>query len=481
MATLINLSKSLLIACVLMHTVIAYSPKNVVYWGQESDGSEQALRNYCTGTFDVIVMAFVYNFPTDADTPGSAYPALNFAGHCSTSYNSANPNLLICPEIAADITYCQSQGVQILLSFGGAEGTYGFSSDTSATTFATTVWNMFLGGSSTIRPFGSAVLDGIDLDIESGSTNGYAAFITQLRSYFAGASKTYYISSAPQCPFPDALIGPGAGTAMQTAWFDYIWVQFYNNYCGLNAPSQYNFESWANWATETSVNPNVKIFIGAPAGPRAAGSGFVSSVVLQGYAVDAMAQYPTVYGGVMLWDTSNSDNNNNFGAAVAEFVHVIESAIPSTPSVSTPSTPVGSSTSTTGKKTSTSTSTTGKPSTSTSTTGKPSTSTSTTGKKTSTSTTGSSKTITTTGSSPATPVVISTPASPASAASPSSPASAASPSSPASSASATCVPGYMKCLTSETYSTCNRGAWGASQSCQVGLTCSASGDYIYCV
>jgi len=323
---------------------------------------------------------------------------------------------------------------------------------------------MFLGGSSTIRPFGAAVLDGVDLDIESGTTGGYAAFITTLRTYFAGASKTYYISSAPQCPFPDEFIGPGAGTAMQTAWFDYIWVQFYNNFCGLNSPSQFNFKTWANWATQSSVNPNVKIFIGAPAGPKAAGTGYVSSVALQAIAATAQATYPTVYGGVMLWDTSNSDNNNNFGSAVAEFVHIIESVIPSLPSlpvpVPVPAPSASTSTSTSGKKTSTSTSTststtTGrKTSTSTSTTGKSSTST--TGK--SSTSTGSKATTTTTGSTPSTPVV-STP----------------------SSASATCVPGYMKCLTSETYTTCNHGAWGASQSCSVGLGCSASGNYIYCL
>jgi len=425
MATFINLSKYLLIACFLLNTITAYTPKNVIYWGQESDGSEQALRNYCTSTYDVIVMGFVYNFPTSKT---SAYPGLNFAGHCSTALNKTNPNLLICPAIAADITYCQSQGVQILLSFGGAQGTYGFTSDSQASTFATMVWNMFLGGSSTIRPFGSAVLDGIDLDIEKGTTVGYAAFITQLRSYFTGTSKTYYISSAPQCLFPDAFIGPGAGTAMQTAWFDYIWVQFYNNNCKLGG-TKFNFNTWANWASQSSVNPNVKIFIGAPAGPKAADSGYVTALALSVIVAAARAAYPTVFGGVMLWDTSNSDNNNNFGAAVAEFFHTI---VPST--TGNPSTPVTTRPSSSSTAASISPSTTASISSST------------------TASIRSSTTVSsTTGSNLATR-----------------------------STDLTCISGHSKCLTSETYTTCDNGAWGASHSCDYGLTCSASGNSISC-
>jgi chitinase len=46
-----------------------------------------------------------------------------------------------------------------------------------------------LGGSSDTRPFGDAVLDGVDLDIEGGSTTGYAAFVKQLRTHMDNAGK----------------------------------------------------------------------------------------------------------------------------------------------------------------------------------------------------------------------------------------------------------------------------------------------------
>jgi hypothetical protein len=41
-------------------------------------------------------------------------------------------------------------------------------------------------------------------------------------SHFTGASKQYYVSAAPQCPYPDASLG----SALNTAYFDMVYVQF---------------------------------------------------------------------------------------------------------------------------------------------------------------------------------------------------------------------------------------------------------------
>lgn len=46
------------------------------------------------------------------------------------------------------------------LSLGGATGAASFSSAAQAKVFGDTIWNLFLGGTSDIRPFGDAVLDG---------------------------------------------------------------------------------------------------------------------------------------------------------------------------------------------------------------------------------------------------------------------------------------------------------------------------------
>ena len=55
-------------------------------------------------------------------------------------------------------------------------------------TYHSSLWRCLKIYSST-RPFGAAVLDGVDLDIEGGGSTGYAAFVTQLRNHFSGASK----------------------------------------------------------------------------------------------------------------------------------------------------------------------------------------------------------------------------------------------------------------------------------------------------
>jgi chitinase len=306
---------------------------------------------------------------------------------------------------------------------------------------------MFLGGNGAIRPFGTAVVDGVDLDIEGGSTAGYITFIETLRNYFATAPKNYYISSAPQCPYPDGRLGPGVGTALQSAWFDYVWVQFYNNYCGLNyySSGQFNFNTWGNWAQTISINPNVKVFIGAPAGPNAAGVGYVPLTTLETISNSVLAgPYANVYGGIMLWDTSNSDNNNNFGGSVASYLHAqnIGGSTPTkttstTTGVQPPVTPI-----TTGVQ---SPVTTGVKTSGIQTTG----TTGTTGVKT-TGTTGLQPTSTsTTGVSSTT--------------------------------DSSCVSGYMKCLTSETYTMCAHSAWGVSQPCPPGLVCAPTGNYIYCI
>ena len=66
----------------------------------------------------------------------------------------------ICTSVGDDIKACQAKGKIVTLSLGGAGGSVGFQSDDQGETLADTVWDLFLGGSSSTRPFGDAVLDG---------------------------------------------------------------------------------------------------------------------------------------------------------------------------------------------------------------------------------------------------------------------------------------------------------------------------------
>ncbi|KAJ7790496.1 glycoside hydrolase superfamily [Mycena leptocephala] len=159
----------------------------------------------------------------------------------------------------------------------------------------------FLGGSDT-RPFGSAILDGVDLDIEQGSSVGYAAFVDRIRALSADSDKRYYISAAPQCQFPDAYLGH----ALNTVAFDMIYVQVgatrvkseaqrYFSFTTIQnvvwihrcSPHNWNFNTWDTWAQNQSQNSNVKIYIGAAASESAAGSGYVSASILGDIASNA--------------------------------------------------------------------------------------------------------------------------------------------------------------------------------------------------
>ncbi|KAJ3777575.1 glycoside hydrolase family 18 protein [Lentinula raphanica] len=295
---------------------------NVVsYWGQNSYGAthsdvanfQQRLGFYCgDDAVDVFPVAFVNTF---FSTGG--LPSLNLANTCNPTDNATFPGTSLpdCSALASDIETCQAAGKLVTISLGGAGGGVGFTSDAEGTAFAQTIWDLFLGGSSSTRPFGSAVLDGVDLDIEGGGGTGYAAFVTEIRSLASGASKQYYITGAPQCVFPDASLG----SVIDAVAFDAIYVQFYNNPCGLPFfnTTAWNFGVWDNWARTTSPNPNVKVFLGAPAASLAAGTGYQDLATLSQYAVQMRNSFPS-FGGVMLWDESQAFVNDRYDLGIKQ-------------------------------------------------------------------------------------------------------------------------------------------------------------------
>ena len=139
----------------------------------------------------------------------------------------------------------------------------------------------------------SAVLDGIDLDIEDHRSGGYAQLVKSLRDLepTTAGDKKYLITGAPQCPFPDASLGPKPGTALgdQGGKFDHVYVQFYNNFCHTGDEAQFypNVDKWLNFATNAaqakdsfsivlkkrkrSTGEGPKIFVGMPSATGGAG------------------------------------------------------------------------------------------------------------------------------------------------------------------------------------------------------------------
>lgn len=217
------------------------------------------------------------------------------------------------------------------MALGGAtysEG--GFQSEDAAVEAANMLWETFgPTGSDRPRPFGDAVIDGFDLDFESAVSN-MIPFANELRRLFnEDDSKTYFLTAAPQCPYPDAANREMFEGGVE---FDAIWIQFYNNYCGLNSftpgsdeQASFNYQDWHDWATTVSGNPNVKIVVGAPANTGAAGSGYVDADKLA-EILDWCKTFDS-FGGAMLWDASQGWANSGFVEAVKAAVSSTSSRI----------------------------------------------------------------------------------------------------------------------------------------------------------
>ncbi|RVW37172.1 Acidic endochitinase [Vitis vinifera] len=216
----------------------SYAGGIAIYWGQ--NGNEGTLTQTCnTGKYSYVNIAFLNKFGNGQT------PEINLAGHCNPASNG-------CTSVSTGIRNCQNRGIKVMLSIGGGAGSYSLSSSNDAQNVANYLWNNFLGGQSSSRPLGDAVLDGIDFDIELGSTLHWDDLARAL-SGFSKRGRKVYLTAAPQCPFPDKFLG----TALNTGLFDSVWVQFYNN-----PPCQYSsgntnnlLNSWNRWTS--SINSRI--------------------------------------------------------------------------------------------------------------------------------------------------------------------------------------------------------------------------------
>ncbi|KAA0057509.1 acidic endochitinase-like [Cucumis melo var. makuwa] len=254
-----------------------------VYWGQGKN--ETTLFDTCaTGNYQIVNIAYLSSFHTRGN--GS----LNLPGHC-------DPTTGDCTKLSKEIKSCQALGIKVFLSIGGGAGSYtlNFTNDDDATNDALYLWNNFLGGKSSSRPLGEAVLDGIDFVAAWDQSAKHRDMLARaLMKYKEQSRSKIYLSAAPECPFPDADLQP----AINTGVFDYVWVQFFNNPpCDYSHGSLDNLlASWTKW---TEINAG-EVFALLPAAPQVAFSGYIPPDAVRSLVLPELKRN-SKFGGVILW------------------------------------------------------------------------------------------------------------------------------------------------------------------------------------
>ncbi|XP_027155718.1 acidic endochitinase-like [Coffea eugenioides] len=253
------------------------------YWGQ--DATEGSLKELCTeGTVRYVKAPVQYvNIAFLRNIGGGRTPELSLR-HCNST---------TCPLLSSEIELCQSLGIQVLISLAGAPN---LSSTAEAYEVASYIWDNFLGGSSSSRPLGEAVLNGVDYHIHSGKPDFLDDLARALSGYNTPENKQVYLAAGPECLLPDRWLD----ASIRTGLFDYVWVEFFDNPTCQYTPDNLIalFQSWNEWASYPGVNA---LFLGIPVSPEVApDGGYIPYEVLVSVVLPFVETYVN-FGGIMLW------------------------------------------------------------------------------------------------------------------------------------------------------------------------------------
>ncbi|KID85508.1 chitinase CHIT30 [Metarhizium guizhouense ARSEF 977] len=280
--------------------------KLTVYWGAEDDTT--TLDDVCNdSSYDVVNLAFLSHFFSDGSYPKMSIG--NLDGPSRAQKKAGATGLQDGSSLVRSIKNCQNKGKPVILSMGGATdySDVQLHSDTQGQQIANTVWNLFLGGTDhkELRPFGDVKLDGVDLDNETNDGTGYLAMTKQFKANFQkDTSKKYYITAAPQCPYPDQ-----SEPLDVCRLLDWVQVQFYNNgNCNIAQSGFANaVESWSR-----GIGSGVQLYIGALASGADGDEGYVDAAALNEAIDQVKAMDLPNFGGAMLWEAQLAVRNGNY-------------------------------------------------------------------------------------------------------------------------------------------------------------------------
>ncbi|KAJ3070717.1 Chitinase 1 [Rhizoclosmatium hyalinum] len=235
------------------------------YWGQNAIGNgvgitgvgtrvvnttdyQKSLAFYCDqGYYQVMNLAFLSDFGGGAGNWG-----LDFASRGSFYMRNglalSSNNLPVDPApflaIGKDIQHCQSLGIKIILSVGGDKSSPYDLIRGDGVLYGKVLYDTFLGGNGKVRPFGSAILDGIELDIEK-TRPGYSDEMVAMLKTIKRLSPQSLLSVVPQCYLNSQSMDLNTGPVIKSnpELLDYVIVQYYNN-PSCSYPFGFNFDTW---------------------------------------------------------------------------------------------------------------------------------------------------------------------------------------------------------------------------------------------
>lgn len=321
--------------CLLQQTTEAANKHQIVsYWGQNAVYNSMKARQYwekdlvdfCRDyNYDTVVLSFLNVFFDRKNKDNM--PGFNFAFHCETPVSKDYPKMYRCPKIEEGIKECQKHGKKVLMSLGGAVGRAGFTDVAQAKLFAYRIYHLLLEGSDlqSIRPFGDAIMNGVDLDIENGQYQYYTEFIQELRRLEKTGSQKYIVAAAPQCPYPDRLQGPSKGRFLGDVpgLVDEIYIQFYNNWCHTGNPRVF-WDHVRMWLDHSRKTNGPKILVGVPGNKKASGNAQHYRTPAELKVIYDKLKDEPLFGGIMFWDASFDQNNmidgKHFSEHIADFM-----------------------------------------------------------------------------------------------------------------------------------------------------------------
>ncbi|KAG8090338.1 hypothetical protein GUJ93_ZPchr0011g28219 [Zizania palustris] len=257
-----------------------------VFWGRHKD--EVSLKDACdAGLYTSVIISFYSVF-------GHGRYWVDLSGHPLHG-------------VGSDIKHCQSKGISVLLSIGGQGDQYSLPSSRSAADVAYNLYNSFLDGrrKGVFRPFGDAVVDGIDFFIDQGSPDHYDELARKLFSYY---QYEVLLTATTRCTYPDRLLEK----ALATGLFSHIHVRMFGG-DELNCTATPR-ESWEKWAATYTGS---LVYLTVVASPEQDEYAYMSPRTLNNTVLRFIEEKPN-YGGLIIWDAFY-DNHTGYSTRLQNF------------------------------------------------------------------------------------------------------------------------------------------------------------------